>query len=84
VSWGFPFDPWTPKLYNERMKTITEIESAIQHLTTDELSEFRKWFSDFDAAAWDRQFEEDVNHGKLDAMADEALRDLSEGRCKDL
>lgn len=39
---------------------------------------------DFDADAWDKQFEEDVNAGRLDVLADEAIRDLSEGRCTDL
>jgi hypothetical protein len=36
-----------------------------------------------DAAAWDRQIEEDVAAGRLDALADEALDDLREGRCTD-
>ena len=29
-----------------------------------------------DAVAWDKQFEEDVAAGRLDALADEAIRDL--------
>ena len=35
------------------------------------------WFFDFDTAAWDKQFEEDVAAGRLDALADEAIRRLS-------
>ncbi len=35
----------------------------------------REWFADFDAEVWDRQFEADVQAGKLDAMAERALRD---------
>ena len=31
-----------------------------------------------------RQFEEDVAAGRLDRLAEEALRDLREGRCTDL
>ena len=31
-----------------------------------------------DAVAWDKQFEEDVAAGRLDALADEAIRDLRE------
>ena len=42
------------------------------------------WFAEFDAAAWDRQFERDVAEGRLDALADEALRNAREGRCTDL
>jgi hypothetical protein len=48
------------------------------------MSAFRSWFADFDAEAWDRHFEQDVKAGRLDALAEEALRDLHEGRCKDL
>jgi hypothetical protein len=42
------------------------------------LSAFRSWFADFDGEAWDRQFEADAAAGRLDALGDEALRDLSE------
>ena len=37
-----------------------------------------------DAEVWDRQLEEDVRAGRLDALAEEALRDLREGCCTDL
>lgn len=66
------------------MSGVQEIEAAVRKLSRQELLSFRDWFSEFDAAAWDKQFEEDVRLGKLDALADEAVRDLQEGRCKDL
>ncbi|MBL9160112.1 MAG: hypothetical protein JNJ70_21705 [Verrucomicrobiales bacterium] len=66
------------------MSTVAEIENAVQNLSKDELIRFRAWFEKFDADAWDRQFEDDATLGKLDALADEALRDLREGRCRDL
>jgi len=66
------------------MSTVAEIEAAISKLSRRDLVAFRDWFKEFDAEAWDRQFEEDVKAGKLDALADEALRDLREGRCTDL
>jgi hypothetical protein len=66
------------------MGTVLEIESAISKLSRDELSKLRDWFKEFDAEAWDKQFEEDVKAGRLDALADEALRDLREGRCTEL
>ena len=66
------------------MSTVTEIEAAISKLSREELFAFRSWFEDFDAEAWDRQFEQDVKAGRLDALAEEALRDLREGRCTDL
>ena len=66
------------------MSTIQEIEDAIRHLPDDDLAALRAWFAEFDAAAWDRQFERDVVEGRLDALADEALQDAREGRCTDL
>ena len=66
------------------MNTIQEIEDAIRKLPGEDLAAFRAWFAEFDAAAWDRQFEEDVAAGRLDEPAEEALRDLHEGRCTDL
>ncbi len=65
------------------MSTIGEIEDAVRRFSSEELAEFRKWFAEFDGALWDRQIEEDVAAGRLDALADEALRDLREGRCTD-
>jgi hypothetical protein len=66
------------------MSTVQEIEDAIRQLPPEELAALRAWFHEFDAAAWDRQFEEDVAAGRLDALAAEALQDLREGRCTDL
>ncbi len=66
------------------MSTIDEIEGAVKRLSPEELAEFRAWFAEFDAQLWDRQIEKDVAAGKLNALADEALRDFSDGRCTDL
>jgi hypothetical protein len=33
---------------------------------------------------WCKQFEEDVNAGKLDNLSEKALEDLQAGRCEDL
>ena len=49
------------------MSTIQEIEDAIRQLPDDDLAALRAWFAEFDAAAWDRQFERDVAEGRLDA-----------------
>jgi hypothetical protein len=63
------------------MSSVHEIETAVSKLSRQELLAFHDWFSGFDAAAWDKQFEADVAAGKVDALADEAIR---EGRCRDL
>ena len=66
------------------MKFIKEIEDAVAHLSEDKLREFRAWFNSFDAQRWDEQFEADVADGRLDALADEAIKDLEEGRTREL
>ena len=58
------------------MSSVNDIEQAIRPL--------RAWFAEFDAERWDSQFEDDVKAGRLDAFANEALKDLKEGRCTDL
>jgi hypothetical protein len=63
------------------MSSVNDIEEAVQRLTPAELDAFRTWFAEFDAAAWDRQIEDDVAAGRLDALADEALEDHRAGRC---
>jgi hypothetical protein len=71
-------------VYFSHMSSVHDIETAVRKLSRRELLAFRDWFAEFDAAAWDKQFEEDVAAGHLDALADEAIRDLREGRCRDL
>jgi hypothetical protein len=56
------------------MSQLEKIESQLAGLSSAELAAFRKWFSEFDAAAWDQQFESDVKAGRLDALADAALK----------
>ena len=63
---------------------LNEIQNAIRQLSTDELIQFRRWFSEFDAAAWDAQLESDSRAGRLDKLADEARNDLRDGRCTEL
>jgi hypothetical protein len=55
------------------MNKVDEIKVAIEALSRDELAEFRRWFAEFDAAAWDRGLEDDAAAGRLDALAGEAI-----------
>ncbi|KJV05324.1 hypothetical protein [Methylocucumis oryzae] len=63
------------------MTEISEIEAAVTKLSREDLSAFRDWFQEFDAEAWDKQFAHDIAAGRLDALAEEALRDFRKGRC---
>jgi hypothetical protein len=66
------------------MSTILEIEEAVRRLSGEDLAAFRAWFAEYDAAVWDRQFDQDVAAGRLEKLAEEALADFREGRCTDL
>lgn len=66
------------------MTTVQEIENAVAHLPDPELGKFRTWFTEFDAEAWDREFEQDAKSGKFESLADKALQDLAQGRCSEL
>ena len=68
-----------PSKMSFEMSKVEEIERAIQQLSSDDLSEFRAWFATFDAEVWDREFDEDVQAGRLDALAQEALDDWHGG-----
>ena len=57
------------------MGKVEIIEGQVKQLSREELTEFREWFAGFDAEVWDRQLEADVKAGKLDALAENALRD---------
>ena len=55
------------------------LENAVKSLPPGELAEFRRWFAEFDNAAWDKQIEQDAASGKLDQLAAEALDDYRAG-----
>jgi len=62
------------------MGKVEKIEQDVQALSPDELAAFRAWFLEYDWAAWDRQFERDVQNGRLDDLAEKALRDHAAGK----
>ncbi len=66
------------------MSKVKDIENQVKGLSPEELAAFRQWFAQFDAEAWGRQFEADVKAGKLDTLAQRALRDHAVGRSTEL
>jgi hypothetical protein len=62
------------------MRKLEEVENQVRTLSDLELAEFRKWYAEFDAQAWDRQFEVDVKAGKLDGLAEAARKSHREGK----
>ncbi len=66
------------------MSKIEQLEHEVETLSATELSEFRRWFLGFDAAAWDDQFTADAQAGKLDALAEAALSQHRSGQSRAL
>ena len=66
------------------MPSLQRIESQIAALPEPELRRFRSWFDEFDSQRWDSTLAEDINNGKLDALAAEALAEYGAGKYKPL
>ena len=60
--------------------SVQELEAAVTQLEPSELARFAKWFEDYQADEWDRQFEADVAAGRLDALGRQADEDFEAGR----
>jgi len=65
------------------MSDVKAIEDAVRSLPPQELAEFRRWFAEFDSAAWDAQLEDDLSSGKLDSLLAEAQADFVSGSRKE-
>jgi hypothetical protein len=62
------------------MGKVEKIAEEVRMLSPAELAQFRAWFLEYDWAAWERQLERDVQAGRLDDLAEKALRDHSAGK----
>ena len=52
--------------------SVQEIEIALTQLSRDEREQVRARLDEIEADAWDRQIEEDVKAGRLDALVEQA------------
>ena len=57
--------------------TLEQLKEVVAHLSDKEFEEL----VEAREQAWDRQIEADAEAGKLDQLAEEALRDYREGKC---
>ncbi len=62
------------------MSKVELIEKQIKTLSAKEVAKLREWFLEFDWMLWDQQVERDVAAGKLNGLADKALRDHAAGK----
>jgi hypothetical protein len=66
------------------MQSLSEIEKAVAGLPERELEAFRLWFERFEAERFDARIARDIDAGRLDAMAERALRDDADGKSRPL
>ncbi len=66
------------------MTTVDDIKEAVSKLAPSELARFRAWFEAFEETRFDQKIERDAKAGKLDGLAEEALKDFRDGRAREI
>ena len=66
------------------MRSVEEIERAVDALGKEEYVQFRQWFLERDWQQWDRQIRTDSDTGKLDFLVREAKEDGADATTDDL
>ena len=64
--------------------SVTEIKTAIAELTGHDLAELINWLETYQAKLWDKQIEEDLEAGRLDAVLAEVDKEYEAGLGKPL
>jgi hypothetical protein len=58
---------------------VKEIEIAITRLSAKDVAKLVSWLEDYQAQLWDRQIEEDLEAGRLDALLAEVDKEYEAG-----
>ncbi len=58
---------------------VENIKLAVVDLSPQAKKEFQRWYEDWAWKDWDHQLEADVEAGKLDALAEQAIRSFEAG-----
>jgi hypothetical protein len=66
------------------MTKIQKLEQEILKLNRKELASFREWFRKYDSDEWDCQIEKDINLGRLDKLAEDALSAYKAGKTREI
>jgi len=63
---------------------LYEIIENIKKLSAKDLKILLEWIEDYEQKLWDQEFERDVRLGKLDKLAEQAIKDFQAGKCREL
>jgi len=66
------------------VSTVTEIRDAIRKLPPQEAWRLAEELRDYLDALWDKQFEEDVKTGRLDALIGRAREEYASGKTRSM
>ena len=66
------------------MTDVEEIKIAITQLPPRARAELRAWYEEFEADAWDRQIDADAEAGRLDGLAERAIKAFRAGNSTEL
>jgi hypothetical protein len=66
------------------VRTLIEIEQAIEKLPSSELRQLHRWIAERDADDWDAEIARDAAAGKFDALRQRVIRDNDNGLCENL
>ena len=58
---------------------VKEIQKAIIQLPVSDLDKLVGWLEDYRARLWDKQIEEDLEAGRLDALLEEVDKEYEAG-----
>ena len=64
--------------------SIAEIESAITQLPAKEYAELMAWLQEYHDRMWDKQLDDDLAAGRLDALIAEANDEYKQGLAQPL
>lgn len=66
------------------MDTLAQVEQSVANFSERELASFREWFYKFDNQIWDEKVASDIDAGKLEKIASEALHEFNSGKAKSI
>lgn len=64
--------------------SVSEIEKAIIELPSEKVVELMSWLAEHHAQLWDKQIEDDLDAGRLDALLAEVDKEYEAGLARPL
>ena len=65
------------------MSTVAEIKAAISRLSLEERAEVARCLHEWEDDAWDKQIQQDLAAGKLEALLAKVDDDIEQGKLRD-